>query len=992
VHDAKVGSTARPSHIFQLLFYSDQVARIQGVRPRRIHLMLGSGENPSFLLEDFSAYAASVRRMFEERYDQLAADPPSPAPAYPYPVPACDFCHWWHVCNGRRRHDDHISLVANLQRGQGLKLEGVGVHNVAALAAVSDGVTVPRLSRGTLDVLRDQAALQLASRDLATPMHRVLEPVHERGLARLPEPSEGDVFFDFEGDPFWGEDGLEYLFGTLYREGGEWRYRPIWATSRQEEQAAFEEWIDWLMLRLEAHPDLHVFHFNTYEPVALKRLVARYGVRELELDELLKREVLVDLYGITRQAVRVGTERYGLKALESAYQFERNPELQGAIGSMRHWQAYQADLDAAHLAPIELYNEDDVRSTVALQQWLRDRRPEAEAEWGVSLSSLAPLPREEPSERQKALAERLEALRPRILDGLPDDESLDDAEQRARRIAFDLVGYYSREAKPVWWAMFARREMTIPQLRDEDVEAIADLELVKTEEDGRSWVWTLRFPEQEFKLSPGSVEDPITATGVNLVNVDERERTVVVRRGKQSGGLPPTALAPGGPLSTDAQIDSVFAFADRIADAGLQRAEAGLDLLQRRTPRFATGTPALVEGPVDLDRLKAQVRGLDRSALVIQGPPGTGKTYTGARLALDLMTHGLKVGVTATAHKAINNFLKAVDEAATKTGTSYRGWRRKSGSESVYESANVACGNAPDETDGPVMLHAGTAWHWARPEGAESVDVLFVDEAGQISLADAIAVAQGAKSVVLLGDPQQLAHVSKGTHLHGSGASVLQHMLGDDATIPPDRGVLLTESWRMHPDICDFVSQTMYDGRLTAEPHCARQSIESSGLSGTGLRMIPVEHTHNRHRSVEEAEAISAEIEALLADGWTIDRDGVRRRVTPEDILVVAPYNAQVRCLMAHLPDGTRVGTVDKFQGQEAPMVFFSMAASAGDDIARGMDFLFSSNRLNVALSRAQSLAVVVCSPQLMGCRCSKVDDMRLVNLLCRAAEAAREP
>jgi len=533
--------------------------------------------------------------------------------------------------------------------------------------------------------------------------------------------------------------------------------------------------------------------------------------------------------------------------------------------------------------------------------------------------------------------------------------------------------------------------MSVEQLQD-DPEAIGGLEVIERIDDNRAWIWRLRFPEQDFKLSPGTVDDPISETGVDLQEVDEAERTVTVRRSKRHGDEAPIALAPDGPYRTIAQVDAVFCFAERIATEGLDRAEAGIDLLLRQRPRFADGTPPLIDGPVDLDRLAHQVRGLDCSSLVIQGPPGAGKTYTGARLALALIDRGIRVGVTATSHKAINNFLSAVDEAADELGRQFRGWRRSGREDDRYESDRIRWANEPDESDGPVLLHAGTAWHWAAEKNADSVEVLFIDEAGQMSLADAIAVARGARSVVLLGDPQQLAHVSQGTHLRGSGASVLQHILGDDATIPPDRGVLLTESWRMHPDICTFVSQTMYDGRLSAQADCVRQRIESSGLSGTGLRMFPVEHADNRGRSIEEAQVIAAEVDRLLADGWYVNRRGERHRITLDDILVVAPYNAQVRCLRAHLPDEARVGTVDKFQGQEAPVVFFSMATSTGEDVNRGMSFLFSRNRLNVAISRAQSLAVVVCSPRLLSARCSTVEDMRLVNLLCRVSARAERP
>jgi uncharacterized protein len=288
-----------------------------------------------------------------------------------------------------------------------------------------------------------------------------------------------------------------------------------------------------------------------------------------------------------------------------------------------------------------------------------------------------------------------------------------------------------------------------------------------------------------------------------------------------------------------------------------------------------------------------------------------------------------------------------------------------------------------------VLLHAATAWHWAREDAARSVDVLLVDEAGQVSLADAMAVARGARSVVLLGDPQQLAHVSQGVHPLGSGVSVLEHLLDGADTIAADRGVLLDVTWRMHPDVCDFVSRTMYDGRLGWEPGCARQRIDSPGLSGTGLQMMRVEHEGNRGHSVEETEVIATEIAKLLHGGSYVDRDGQRHPLTLDDILVVAPYNAQVRCLRDRLAPGARVGTVDKFQGQEAPVVFFSMATSTDEDVTRGMRFLFSRNRLNVAISRAQSLAIIVLSPRLLTARCSTVEDMRLVNMLCRAAEVA---
>jgi predicted RecB family nuclease len=933
VHDAKLSGHAEPRHIFQLLFYNEELTRLQGLEPERMHLMLGDDTQPAFRPDEFEAYAANVRSQFVARHAELEG--PDADPAYPYKVGACDFCHWWHVCDRRRRDDDHVSLTATVYRAQGLKLEA-------------------------------------------------------SELRRLPQPSAGDVHFDFEGDPNWGDEGLEYLFGTVYDEAGAPVYYPLWAVSRAEERLALETWIDWLTARLERFPDLHVFHYNSYETVALKKLVARHSTREAELDDLLRREVFVDLYGIVRQGIRAGTEGYGLKALEPVFGFERNAELRGAIGSLRRWQAYMEDGEQPHLDGIAGYNEDDCLSTRALYTWLLDRRPEAEAKFGIELASLAPKPANDLTEKALEHQARVEGLRDRLLVGLPDDEREDDTEQRARRMAFNLVGYHRREAKPVWWAMFDRRERTIAQLRDEDSEALADLTVVGCEKVGKSLQWTLSFPTQDYKLSPGEVDEPLAERAASLVSIDEAAQTVVVKRGPKHGEDPPLAVGPGGPYRTGEQEEALFRFADVVADTGLDRADVGVDLLLRRPPRFLPGTPPLVDEPAGLERLKAQVRGLDQSVLVIQGPPGTGKTYTGGRLAVDLLQRGLSVGVMATSHKAINNLVEAIDEAADEAGVDFRGWKKCTKDDDAYESARVvSSARRPSEDDGPITLVAATAWHWAHNDQVDAVDVLFVDEAGQVSLADAIAVAGAATNVVLLGDPQQLAHVSQGTHAVGTGASVLEHLLGDHDTVPPDRGVLLATSWRMHPDISDFISKTMYDGRLSSVAGCELHRVDSPGLSGSGLRMIGVEHADNRGRSIEEADRVADEVARLLDGGTFVDRHGVRHPLTLDDILVVAPYNAQVRCLKASLPAGARVGTVDKFQGQEAPVVLFSMASSTGDDVARGMSFLFSRNRLNVAVSRAQALAVVVCSPALMGARCSTVEDMRLVNMLCRFAEAA---
>ncbi len=290
------------------------------------------------------------------------------------------------------------------------------------------------------------------------------------------------------------------------------------------------------------------------------------------------------------------------------------------------------------------------------------------------------------------------------------------------------------------------------------------------------------------------------------------------------------------------------------------------------------------------------------------------------------------------------------------------------------------------------QLVAGTAWLFAdaRFDGGVLIDTLVIDEAGQVALADALAMGTAARNLILLGDPSQLAQVSQGTHPEGVGASVLEHLLGDHLTVPPDMGIFLDRTRRMHPDVCRFVSEIVYDNRLVGLPSLAAQKT----AFGTGLRFLPVEHAGNVAAAPEEAERVAREIRAMLGGSWT-NRDGETRPLTETDFMVVAPYNMQVRLLRRTLQAAglgdVPVGTVDKFQGREAPVVFYSMATSSAEDVPRTLDFLFSRNRLNVAVSRAMCLACIVASPRLLESRARTIEQMRLINALCRFAEMAGE-
>jgi uncharacterized protein len=430
-----------------------------------------------------------------------------------------------------------------------------------------------------------------------------------------------------------------------------------------------------------------------------------------------------------------------------------------------------------------------------------------------------------------------------------------------------------------------------------------------------------------------------------------------------------------------------------VLEGDQDRYSAITGVLRRDYPRFQ-GLTGIGDDPDEVARAIEAIGRLDCSHLLIQGPPGAGKTYTASHAIVEMLARGRRVGVSSHSHKAINNLLQAVETAATERGQRFRGIKKSS-----YEEQFLNGSIIEDTTDngeaaeGGHDLIAGTAWLFARETLDQQLDYLFIDEAGQVSLANTVAMGVSAKNVILVGDQMQLSQPLKGSHPGRSGLSALEHLLDGAATVPPQRGIFLSKTRRMHPDLCRFISDAFYDGRLTAEAGNEQQCLvldpdADPALAPTGLRFISVEHEGCSQKSDPEADRVRQLYQSLLGQRWT-DREGQVRPIGIDDILVVSPYNMQVNLLRSRLPEGARVGTVDKFQGQEAAVVLISMATSSGDDLLRQIEFLYSRNRLNVAVSRARCLAVIIASPRLLETSCSTIEQMRLVNALCWAKNYA---
>jgi uncharacterized protein len=966
--DTKLARSAKPAHVLQLCFYAEQVARIQGAPVEHVHVENGRGERETFRVAELEAYYRRIRARF---LDALASEPET----YGWPCDHCGICDFRLLCREQRVADDHLTLVAGMRRSWAEALMAEGVESLAALGSLTGDSPLREQSPAdgmrheTLEAIRQQAALQLRGRSTGTYLWELLEDEPERGFRLMPEPDEGDVWLDLEGHPFYETSrGLEYLFGYCYRdESGEVVYEALWGKDRDGEREIFERFVDWVVERRRRCPRMHLYHYAAYERTALTRLMGEHGTREDEVDGFLRDEVLVDLYRVVKQSLRASLESYSIKAVEKLYGFERTADVSGGDESVVRFEEWLETGDEGLLADVERYNEEDCRSTVALHEWLLSLRP-PDRPWR--------LPPEERPRSQEAIerdAERaaLEA------------ELLEDAEEGSpRRLLGNLVDYHQREARPQWWAWFRW-----PQLDDDELirdrTAIGGLVHDGAPPDvaGSSHAYRMSFPPQEHKLS-GEGFDPDTRARFRL-RVDDDTGTVRLLRGTARVDEPlPRGLTPGGPVRDAVKREALVRFARAYAAGDRGRYAAATAVLERLRP----------DAVLDVDPVEAALS-LGESYLFVQGPPGSGKTWQGARMAIALMREGKRVGVTSLSHKAIHNMLRAIQHEADLQGYSFSGAKRGSleeGSDSRFESRCFVTSEDVDVCADPqYALVAGTTWALTRPAvdvhtAEHPLDALMVDEAGQLALADVLAAATSARSLVLLGDPNQLPQVSQGSHPDGAERSVLQHLLGEDLTVPPERGLFLAETWRLRPELCAFTSSAYYEGRLDHAPETSRRSL----ALGNGPLWLPVDHVGRSQSSVEEADAIAVAVRDLVGSPFT-DRDGTTRPLEETDVLVVAPYNAQVRMLRSRLPAGVPVGTVDKFQGQQAPVVLVSMASSSPDDAPRGIGFAFDRHRFNVATSRAQCRAVLVCSPRLLDADCRTVAQMRLVSAVCRFVELA---
>jgi uncharacterized protein len=1068
VQDTKLARRARVTALMQLAAYVDQLDRLGVPRADRVELLLGDGSVSEHAVDDL----LPVFRLRRDRLRALVADRrldegASGAPlAWGDPrgglgVVACGRCA---TCDREVVDSRDLLLVAGIRPVQRERLRAGGVATIDDLAVAQNAPA--GMNPDTFAMLRTQARLQLDSPAglgslFPSPAHAdaMVEPaellagpalvpgaenlpgaqvmavpaapagaalagaalverppmpryevVAPKAIGALPRPDEGDLFFDFEGDPLHTEPpapgspavwGIDYLFGWIDLHE---TYSALWAHSFDEEKGALERFVDFVELRRLQHPGMHIYHYAPYEPSHLLAMAARHGTREAGVDRLLRDGVFVDLYPIVRRALRVGSRSYSIKKLEPLYMGAdvRTSDVQKGDESIVRYVEARALIDdgrtvEAHeiLDDLADYNRYDCVSTRRLRDWLVDRAREA---------GLRPSPDAEPGEGAYEPSVRALALGARAAHHA--DES---PEAVALRLGAAAIDYYPRESKTFWATHYLRlREPVSVWEETRDVVAL-DVSRCRVVED---WhrpegartdrrVLELRGElapgtrltegTSPFALYEGPVPFPMETWSPRWIHGDHRvtvmtvlEDGAIVEESAIDGftwSELPIALTPPAPPRAGNQQLAIDAWADNVlvSSAPLPHDPAS-DILLRRPPRANGGSSAgwlPVSNGDDVTAIVRAIRDLDRSYLAVQGPPGTGKTYVGSHVVARLVReHGYKIGVVAQSHSVVENMLDRIVAAGVPPHQVAKAPKDAAtpASYTVIPKNGVAAFTA-EHPEGYVV--GGTAWDFAHearvPRG--SLDLLVIDEAGQFSLASTIAVSLAASRLLLLGDPQQLPQVSQGTHPEPVDTSALGWVMDGADVLPSEYGYFLGRTWRMHPAVAEPVSRLSYEGALASHPSTAMRTLE--GVE-PGLTAVAFRHHGNATQSLEEADEVVSIVRRLIGRAWadvTVADDGTAHPVAPrplgqDDFIVVTPYNAQQVAVEAALDaaglGGVPVGTVDRFQGKEAVVAVVSLAASSGRDAPRGLEFLLLRNRLNVAISRAKHAAFVVYSPGLL--------------------------
>ena len=1019
VYDTKLSSVAKVDHITQISLYSEWITTQQDNElPDSMHLILNKkdkerknnrikidAEIKTYKTQNYQLYFQFNKANYIKFLDSDKKN------TYPERCEFCALCDWSDVCEKKWLDDDHLNQIAKIRKEQIRKIKKHGLKNLSEFAKIKETEKIIDLRSSILKKHLSQAKLLIEFKKTKIPQFKILPLEEGRGFNLMPSPSEHDLFFDIEGldkilnpeESNQDKEGIEYLFGMYDHDNKQDPYKFFWAHSQDEEKEQFIALLKFIEKHLEKYPDSHIYHFNHYEETALKKLMLKYDTRIEQVNDLLRDGKLVDLHTVHNQGMQVSEREYSLKNLEKFYGYKRKGEIKKASDSTDKYLDWIETGEEKLLDEIKLYNREDCESTYFLREWLRAKKPK-DAIYAK---------KKEPVERERNWEKENEDYKILIEKNCKDEE--------IKEILKNILGFHKREDNVYWQSVFGRAREKDHDDLIEDAKCIGFMEQINKDLNENSKgkevkVFTYKFLNQDFKVKEkdavidaldGDLETYKVGKVLNINEDENGKNTIEISTQKN---LPKVlSITKNEFVPSKAIIEAIRRFVDS-AIKNEKKYKATYEILKKSYPKIKNikeGEAIITEGDFLKESFKA-VESMDSSYLYFQGPPGVGKTHTAAHVIIELIKKSKKIGITANSHKVIFNLLNKIEELSVneKNNFSFKGYH-KGGSDPAKKytegkfvkhigGTKKISGKSHDKMDLEfesmnVDLFSGTPWLFSRPACDEKLDYLFVDEASQLTTADIVAVSLSAKNVVIIGDQMQLSSPISAVHPGESGKSLPEFLLEDHDTIRPNKGVFIDKTRRLHPKLCNFTSENFYDGRLKNFDFTEKRKItflkKENLLPETGILMVDAKHKDIcRQKSEEEGKLVKDFYNRLLGSTFLDDKN-TQKKMNEEDILVVAPYNVQVNYLKSILPKGAKVGTIDNFQGQEAPATIISMTTSDPESLPRNIDFFFSRNRLNVAVSRSQCLSIVIINKKIMQLACKKIEHIHLVNTFMKLLE-----
>ena len=986
ISDTKHTKKSKPEHIIQLGMYTYMLEAVQGVLPKKFTIVLKEMSHEVVRVNQVNDFFKTHRKNYEKFILKEVNE------TKPEKCSFCQVCKWSDVCEKIWITKDNLNQIGGFKKTYYKKLSDLKINSGTELSKQDKSKTLKGFKEEVSYRLITQAKLQKKYEKTQVPVFEVNQKnlTSLKGFNLLPEKSNCDLYFDIESvEDHVYPGGLEYLFGIYYTEEGKEKFKALWSHNKEEEKKTVIKFFEFTQLHFKKYPLSKIYHYGSYEITALQKLTSLHKVKGIEYDHYLNLDKFVNLLNVNRQGLFISEKSYSLKNMEKFYDFKREGSVQKGDVSQEYYSEWVETQDGNFLDEIESYNKQDCISTFKLHEWLVKNKP-VESSWFI--------PQKPENEME---------LRDWEKEMLAYQEKVKNSKfknPKMKQLMSDIIGFYNREDKPAWREFFERKGKSDEELI-EDPECIGSMILTgEPTPEKRSFIYRYKFEDQDFKLRKNKraiiannqdIEQKDAAG--TIIDIDYKDMYVLLKRGTSQGLLPSIlSIGPDKPTQSSKFVSNTYSFADSLIK-NEKKYSALKNILDKKHPvinGIKEGEKIILTNNFKLEIPKV-ISNLKDSYLYIQGPPGSGKTYQAANAIIELIKLKKKIAVTALSHKVIHNLLKKVEEMNKNRAQpiDFKGYKKGNleDEDTIFDGEYVKTYGKDSsfiealERKEEGQIFAGTKFHLASSYYKEKIDYLFIDEAGQLSLADLISIGNIAKNIILIGDQLQLGQPIKGTHPGDSGLSILDYLLEGNDTIPADKGIFLNKTFRLNSELNSFISNNFYEEKLICDTTTDKRIItfkKNGMIKKSGIHYLKMNHKNNIQTSIEEFEVVRDLLNEMI--GLDFNDNGKKRKLGIDDFLVISPYNTQVNLLISKLEQSNivnpKVGTIDKFQGQQAPVTIVSMTSSDADSLPRNKEFFFSRNRLNVALSRAQVASIILFNPNLLNTSPKNIEQIKLMN------------